>query len=555
MNISFHGAVETVTGSNHLIEFNDKKILLDCGQFQGSSREELMNKEEFSFNPSEINYLLLSHSHIDHCGRIPLLVKKGFKGKIICTKAAYDLCEIMLLDSAHIHEMEAEWANRKAKRANRKRVDPLYTQEDAKKCMKYFQTVLYDQVIDLEDDLTVKYNDAGHILGSAIIEIWVKENGSKDPVKVVFSGDLGTFNRPILRDPTYIEKTDYLIVESTYGSRLHKKQEANMEDLIKIILMTAKRGGNVIIPSFAVGRTQEIIYGLNEYYEKNDEDAKVLKEIPVYIDSPLATRATEIFKKNAQAFDEETKEKLMKGDNPLYFNNLHFTLSAESSKAINFDNKPKIIISASGMCDAGRIKHHLKHNLWRSDSSIVFVGYQAENTLGRRIRDGAKIIKIFGEEIAVNAEIYSLSGFSGHADQKGLLDWVGHFKQKPKKTFIVHGEDDSKKEFARLLKLRLGVQAIIPTKDFSYNLTKDTKVKGYDLITDTFEKADEKANPEKVNQLEQKILELKDLFDGSVELTDIYMNEGMNVKEYNQLNNQLLELEEKIINLTSITGK
>ena len=555
MNISFHGAVETVTGSNHLLKFNDKKILLDCGQFQGSNREELMNWEKLPYDPSDIDYILLSHSHIDHCGRIPLMVKRGFRGQIICTKATHDLCEIMLLDSAHIHEMEAEWENRKAKRANKRKTTPLYTQEDARNSMKFFKTVLYNQVIKLDEDLIVKYNDAGHILGSAIIEIWIKENGNKEPIKIVFSGDLGTFDRPILKDPTSIDSADYLIMESTYGSRLHKEKETHMDRLIDIIIKTVNRGGNVVIPSFAVGRTQEIIYGLNEYYEGNGEKSEFLKKIPVYIDSPLATRATEVFKRNAQVFDMETREKLLNGDNPLHFKNLHFTLSAAESKAINSDKSSKIIISASGMCDAGRIKHHLKHNLWREESSIVFVGYQADNTLGRRIRDGAKLVKLFGEEIAVNADIYSVEGFSGHADQKGLLDWIKKFKQKPKKIFIVHGEDESKKEFARQIKLQCNTETIIPTKNFEYNLTKDEKISGYDLVTDRFEEAHEKADPEKVNKLEEQMIKLKDLFEGSVNLTDDYMNAGVNVEEYNELKNHLLEIEEKILNLTSITGK
>lgn len=556
MNISFYGAVESVTGSCHLLQFNDKKVLLDCGQFQGSKREENMNFEEFDFVPSEIDYLLLSHCHIDHCGRIPLLVKRGFKGEIICTKPTYDLCQIMLLDSAHIHESEAEWLNRKGQRAGKKAVEPLYTQEDAYDAMKYFKPCLYEQMVEIDDDFTVRFVDAGHILGSSTIEMWINEDINEEPLKLVFSGDLGTEDKPILNDPTYIDKADYAIIESTYGNRLHEKVESKMDKLIEIILKTSRRGGNVIIPSFAVGRTQEIIYELNKYYDSPNKDAEELRKIPVYIDSPLAAKTTEIFKLNSQVFDEETRSLLMSGNNPLQFHNLNFVQSQFESKALNEDKTPKIIISASGMCEAGRIKHHLKHNLWRPESSIVFVGYQAENTLGRKIRDGEKLVKIFGEEITVLAEIYDIEGFSGHADKNGLLKWLNSFEKKPRKLFIVHGEEDSKKDFAKEVESTLSIECIIPNKGEVYELEKN-QVSMQEILKNmtTPPKSLQPADTEKIDKLLKEIDSIKGLFNNALNLTEGVLVESVNVEEYNRINNRLIELENAVMNLTMLTGK
>lgn len=556
MNISFFGAVESVTGSCHLLQFNDKKVLIDCGQFQGSKREESMNFEDFDFVPSEIDYLLLSHCHIDHCGRIPLLVKRGFKGEIICTKPTYDLCQVMLLDSAHIHESEAEWSNRKAQRAGKKTVEPLYTQEDAYNSLKYFEPYLYGQMIELGDDLVVRFNDAGHILGSSIIEIWINEDINNEPLKLVFSGDLGTEDKPILNDPTYIDKADYAIIESTYGNRLHEKSESKMDKLIEIILKTTRRGGNVIIPSFAVGRTQEIIYELNKYYDLPNKDYDELRKIQVYIDSPLAVKATEIFKLNAQVFDDETRKILMSGNNPLHFKNLNFVQSQLESKALNEDKTPKIIIAASGMCEAGRIKHHLKHNLWRPESSIVFVGYQAENTLGRKIRDGEKIVKIFGEEISVHAQIYNLEGFSGHADKDGLLKWVNSFEKKPKKLFIVHGEEDSKRDFANAVEETLKIECIVPKKGEVYGLERD-QVSIQEAISNISAppKSQQPADSEKIDKLLNDVDSIKSLFNNAVNLTEDVLNAQINIEEYNKISNSLIELENAVMNLTMLTGK
>ena len=446
MNIRFLGAVEGVTGSCHLIEFRDKLIMLDCGMYQGKDKD--FNYKGHEVSPENIDYLLLSHSHIDHSGRIPLLVKNGFKGTIYCSKPTYDLCEIMLLDSAHIQEAEAEWRNRKARRSGKPTVPPLYTQTNVYDSFKYFKPVLYEQIVKIDEFLTVRFNDAGHVLGSSIIEMWFEEDDGI--TKVVYSGDLGMRDKPLLKDPVIIGSADYVILESTYGNRIHANTEQPEEQLLNIILKTVRRGGTVIIPSFAVGRTQEIIYHLNKYYDNSlgsaSDKINELKRIPVYIDSPLAKKATEVFWRNAHAFDKEARNYLMMGDNPLQFENLHFTENVEESKMLNHSDEPKIIISSSGMCDAGRIKHHLKHNLWKKECSVVFVGYQAEGTLGR-ILDGAKTSK-FGEEIH---ECGNVEGFFSPCRQEWINKLVKGFK-KTKKIFLVHGEAQSKAEFATRLK-------------------------------------------------------------------------------------------------------
>jgi metallo-beta-lactamase family protein len=555
MRISFHGAVESVTGSCHLLEWGNKKVLLDCGLFQGSNREEKMNFNDFDFVPSEIDYLLLSHCHIDHCGRIPLLVKRGFRGDIICTKPTYELCKIMLLDSAHIQESEAEWENRKGKRAGKKLVEPLYTQEDALNSMKHFKPKLYGQMLKIDIDFSVRFLDAGHILGSSLMEIWINE-GSEGELKIVYSGDLGVEGRPLLNNPSYIEEADYVIMESTYGNRLHQDAESRMDKLIDIIINTTRRGGNVIIPAFAVGRTQEIIYELNKYYDYPSKHAEELRKIPVYIDSPLATKSTEIFESNSQVFDENTRKLVLSGDNPLQFDNLKFVQSAIESKMLNEDKTPKIIISASGMCEAGRIKHHLKHNLWRAESSIVFVGYQAENTLGRRIRDGEKLVKIFGEEINVSAEIFDLEGFSGHADKDSLLKWLRAFIKKPKKVFIVHGESDAKVEFARTIEAELSIDCVVPYFAQIYELDKNKfSVRELTRYIQEFPDAIQIAGAEKVDTLLKDIESVKKLFNNALSLTQGSLNDNVNVEKYNDINNRLIELENALMNLTIISGK
>ena len=439
MEIKFLGAAKVVTGSNVLITTDKYKILLDCGMFQGSEQLERLNFEKFQYNPEDIDFLILSHAHIDHSGRIPKLVKEGFKGRIITTNATFDLCKIMLIDSANIQQSDIEWENRKRRRAGKEPVEPLYTVDDADLSLRYFEPYLYDQKITLNDDIVVRFKDAGHILGSAIVELWIREN--KDFTKIVFSGDLGMPGRPIINEPEYIEEADYLIVESTYGNRIHDDIKESAKKLVDIINSTVLRGGTVIIPSFAVGRTQEIIYELNKYYEY-DKSIEEFMKIPVYVDSPMAVMATEAFKKNSSCFNEETKKLILNGDNPFEFSNLFYVKSQDESMKLNQYSFPKVIISSSGMCTAGRVRHHLKHNLWRKKNSVVFVGYQAEGTLGRIILDGKKKVKILGEEIKVESEIYDLEGFSGHADQKVLMNWVKNFKRKPKKIFVVHGEEE-----------------------------------------------------------------------------------------------------------------
>lgn len=452
MKLTFCGAAGTVTGSCHLLEIENKKILLDTGLFQGGSEADEMNFEQFRFNPSEIDILLLSHAHIDHSGRIPLLVKQGFKGKIITSAPTQELCKIMLTDSAFIQESEAEWQNRKRKRAGKGKVEPLYTVKDAEAALELFQPVDYDKVININSNISIRFKDAGHILGSAIIELWIREKGEE--FKLVFSGDLGNVDVPIMNDPSIIEDADYVIMESTYGDRMHKDTQNKTLALLDIIIDTVERNGNVVIPSFAVERTQEILYVLNML--KESKSSKI-KNVPVYVDSPLAINATRIFESFLPYMDEEAQKFIKAGDNPFDFPNLIFTHTADESKAINSTEGSSIIISASGMCEAGRIKHHLKHNLWREESSVVFVGYQAQNTLGRRIKDGEKLVKIFGEEIGVKCKIYSIEGFSGHADQMGLLKWIGAFKNKPKKVFLVHGDEGALKELSRLMETELGI--------------------------------------------------------------------------------------------------
>lgn len=472
MKIQFCGASTGVTGSCHHLTSGEHQILLDCGQFQGGKAQDALNYEDFPFNPAEIECVVLSHAHIDHCGRLPLLVKRGFTGKIYCTDATADLLDIMLKDSGYIHEKEAEWQNRKGKRAGRSAVEPLYTFNDAVDTLQYIVPVRYDQQIELNDHMKIVFNDAGHILGSAIVELWVKE-GEKES-KIVFSGDLGVQNRPLLKDPTVIKHADYVIMETTYGNRLHPANEASIKDLVDIVIKTIKRGGNVVIPSFAVGRTQELIFEFNRFYNENSEYKKDLENVKVYIDSPMATSATEIFEKNAQVFDDETRDYILKGDNPLDFPNLEFTRSSEESQALNISQEPKVIISASGMCEAGRIRHHLKHNLWNKNNSIVFVGYQAEGTLGRAILEGAETVTLFGEDITVNAEIYNLEGFSGHADQNGLFSWIASFEEKPKEVFLVHGEEESKEAFAKLIGEKLGYAPVVVRGNSEFELDMES---------------------------------------------------------------------------------
>ncbi|MGD0152744.1 MAG: MBL fold metallo-hydrolase [Thermacetogeniaceae bacterium] len=462
--LTFLGGAGTVTGSCFLLETEKLKLLVDCGMFQGNQELRLRNYRNLEILARSLDYVLLTHAHIDHSGLIPRLNKQGFQGKVMTTNATVELCKIMLPDSGHIQEMDAEWENRKAKRRGERNLEPLYTAQDAQNCLHAFTGVAYGQSIVLDDQVRVRFLDAGHILGSAIIEVWTRENGQE--VKTVFSGDLGNRGTPIVRDPSFVEEADYLLLESTYGDRFHEPVANEAQRLKEVILNTLKRGGNVIIPSFAVGRTQEILFFLSGMFKRGE-----LPPVPVYIDSPLAVSATEIFERCPEYYDNETKA-CFSGNDPFNFPNLTFVRDVKESMALNDgERKSKVIISASGMCDAGRIKHHLKHNLWRPDSSVVFVGFQAEGTLGRRILDGEKKVRILGEPINVAAKIYSLQGFSAHADQKGLLDWVSHLKQKPQRLFIVHGEAASSCALSKLIEQRLGISMVVPRVGEQYQLT------------------------------------------------------------------------------------
>lgn len=546
MKIKFLGAVTSVTGSCHLITTGANKFLLDCGQFQGSDEMDELNWEEFDFNPEEIDFVLLSHTHIDHSGRLPLLVKRGFKGPIYCTDATADLLDVMLKDSAYIHEKEAEWKNRKNQRAGRPYREPLYTFDDAVAALKQIKPVLYNQLLEIYENIKVVFNDAGHILGSSIIEIFVKED--EEISKIVFSGDIGMKNKPILKDPTIIKKADFLIMEATYGNRLHEKNSASIERLIDIVIKTIKRGGTVVIPSFAVGRTQELIFEFNRFYEDHPDYKKELNGIMVYIDSPMATTATQVFRNNAHIFDEETKDYILQRNDPLDFKNLKFTRTVEESKELNINTEPKIIISTSGMCEAGRIKHHLKHNLWNPKSSIVFVGYQAEGTLGRSILNGDKYVSIFGERIRVQAEIYDLEGFSGHADKEGLLEWLSGFQKKPKEIFLVHGEKESKEELAAAIKDRFDYDSKIITGVSEFLLSKEG-LQSEEEIKKAI------VSPEMVQKIKNKISSVQDDLEMILSNTRLAAGKGLTAEQITEINNIVLEIEKDTMNLASTITK
>ena len=455
MKITFVGATRIVTGSCFHIQTKESNFLIDCGLFQGTRENEQKNAEPFPFKPSDVDYLLLTHAHLDHSGLIPKLVTEGFQGKILATKATVELCNVMLLDSAHIHEREAEWQNKKRMRAGKPPLQPLYTTEDATYSLQFFKGVNYNEIVDLENGVKVRFQDAGHILGSASLELWVKEDAKEK--KLVFSGDIGQKDLPIVKDPTPIEEADYVFTESTYGNRRHKNIDETTEEFRNAVSEALERGGNVIIPAFAVGRTQNILYILKQLSKE-----RKLNNLHVFVDSPMAIQATNITLNHPECFDEETLELVKEGKLSGSGLSLTFTEKAEDSMKINKTKSGAIIISASGMCNAGRIRHHLKHNLWRSECSVIFVGYQAQGTLGRRIIEGAKVVKLFGEEIAVKAKIYTIGGFSAHADQEGLIDWLSNFKKKPERIFVMHGEEDTAVGFAETIKKRLHIDAYAP---------------------------------------------------------------------------------------------
>ena len=464
MKLTFIGADHEVTGSCHFLEAAGMNILIDYGMEQGKNIYENL---PLPVRPSDIDYVFLTHAHIDHSGNLPLLAIGGFTGQIFATPATCDLCDIMLLDSAGIQEFEAEWRNRKGKRKGDAPYIPYYTTADAERILQHFVEVPYGIVQEICPGIKIRFNDVGHLLGSAAIEVWVEEGGIRR--KLVFSGDVGNSNQPLVKAPVMIEDADYVIIESTYGDRSHSPRTDYVSQLAEVIQRTFDRGGNVVIPSFAVGRTQEMLYFIRQIKEQGL--IRGHEDFEVYMDSPLALNATNIFNEHtADCFDEEAQKLLQAGINPISFPGLRHATTSDESKEINFDNRPKIIISASGMCEAGRIKHHLKHNLWRSDSTILFVGYQAEGTLGRKLVEGAKEVKLFHEPIVVAAEICQLPGISAHADREGLVEWARGFHEKPLKCFVVHGEDTVTDIFAGVLKEKLGWDTMAPYSGTVYDL-------------------------------------------------------------------------------------
>ncbi|MGE5415568.1 MAG: MBL fold metallo-hydrolase RNA specificity domain-containing protein [Acidobacteriota bacterium] len=456
MKITFLGASRTVTGSFFVVETGMSRFAVDCGLFQGPNEIKERNYQPFRLDPSSIDFLILTHAHIDHIGLVPKLCAQGFKGPIYCTAATTDLAHILLPDSAHVQEMEIERKNRKLIRAGKPPLDPIYSVEQALECLSQFKSMNYDELNNPASDIEFRIRDAGHILGSGILEIWIKENDGT--TKLVFSGDLGNFNQRIVKDPTFIESADYLFLESTYGDRLHQANLHRMEQLLDTINYTMQKGGNLIIPSFAVERTQDILYDLNILYR----DKKLPPDVSVYIDSPLAIAATEIFRHNVDYYDNETRELLREGMDPFGLPILQFSKTKEESMELNEIQGRAIIISASGMCDAGRVKHHLKHNLWRPESTVLFVGYQAAATLGRRLLEGEKLVTIHGESVVVKADIRQLDSYSAHADQAGIMSWLKRFNTLPRTIFLVHGEEQVQKVLAELIEQELQTHVIVP---------------------------------------------------------------------------------------------
>lgn len=532
MKLTFIGADHEVTGSCHLVEACGKNILVDCGMEQGP---DLYENQEIPVASGDIDYILLTHAHIDHSGKIPMLCKQGFHGEIVTTFATSDLCNIMLRDSAHIQEFEAEWRNRKARRSGGPEYEPLYTMADADAAIKLLAPFDYDQRITLCDGIDIRFTDVGHLLGSAAIEMWITERDISK--KIVFSGDVGNLDQPIIKDPKKVTEADYILIESTYGDRVHGDVRPDyVGEFTRILKETFDRGGNVVVPSFAVGRTQELLYFIREIKEKN-----LLPDYPnfeVYVDSPLAIEATNVFNKNVKScFDEDALALIEKGINPLVFPGLKTTITSDESRMINFDTKPKVILSASGMCEAGRIRHHLKHNLWKKESTICFVGYQAVGTLGRKLIEGAECVKLFGETVEVNAKIESLKGISGHADRNGLLDWLSGFENTPQHVFVVHGEDQVTDTFAEAITEKFGWSAMAPYSGGCVDLaTGEILSVG---IKEPKKAVEKPAQIRKQNAFYRVVAAAKRLLDV------VYKNEGLANKELMKFENQINNLADK----------
>ena len=529
MILQFVGADHQVTGSAHYLECNGKRFLIDYGMEQGNIAYE---SKGLPCNEADIDFVILTHAHVDHSGMLPLLYAKGFRGSIFATVATVDLCAIMLRDCAHIQTQEAEWKARKKKRTDSsdEDINPIYTMADADGAIKHLVPIKYNELVKVAEGVEIRFTDIGHLLGSASVEVFLSEDGVHR--KMVFSGDIGNKDQPLIKDPEYTDEADYVVMESTYGDRLHEKSESNpVEDLAKIIQETLDRGGNLVIPSFAVGRTQELLYFIRQIKEK---EMVKYHDFPVYMDSPLAVDATEIFQKNIyDCVDEEAMAIVKSGINPLTFPGLCLAITSEESKAINFDEEPKVIISASGMCEAGRIRHHLKHNLWRPECTILFVGYQAQGTLGRALLEGVDEVKLFGEPISVRAEIMQLPGMSGHADRDGLVEWLGNFKKKPEKVFMVHGDDMSCEALAEYVNREMKIPAYAP---FSGTV--------FDIITGEIKY---EAEPEKKKK---KITAVSDAFArllaaGQRLLSVIHKNQGHANKDLAKFTSQIISLADK----------
>lgn len=528
MLIEFLGAAHEVTGSCHFIQFAGKNVLVDCGMEQGP---DLYVNQEIPVNAAAVDYVLVTHAHIDHSGLLPLLYSRGFRGEVYATKATCELCNIMLKDSAHIQMFEAEWRNRKGKRAGHPAVEPLYDMDDAIGVLGHFVPCAYHELVEICPELKIRFVDAGHLLGSSSIEVWITEGDIAK--KLVFSGDIGNGARPLIKDPEYIKEADYVIMESTYGDRAHHAPPDYAVTLADVIRETFIRGGNVVIPAFSVGRTQELLFFLRRI--KSERLLPEFSGFDVYVDSPLSVEATNVFhKNNMDCFNEEAKKLIGEGINPIRFEGLKTSVTSDESRAINFVNKPVVIISASGMCEAGRIRHHLKHNLWREDSTIVFVGYQVPGTLGHSLLNGAKKVRLFGEEVEVNAKICNLPGISGHADVDHLSKWAGEFAGKPpKKFFIVHGEDDLTDAFAARLHGMFGFDAYAPYSGDTFDLVSGERIKA--------------GQRQRIEAHKKSVKASKDVFAKLLEAGErllllIRQSKGLPNKELRRFTNQINEL-------------
>ena len=525
MKITFIGATHQVTGSRTLVEWNPGRyFLVDDGLEQG---ENLYEQAEMPVPFSQIDYVFITHAHIDHTGMLPVMIKEGFRGSVYATEETVNLCSIMLADSAHIQETDAANETKKNQRIGKEAVLPLYTSEDVAETMKHFIPCVYHQLIMVDDGLTVRFSDAGHLLGSSFIEFFLTENGVTK--KLICSGDVGNINQPIIRDPEPLPDCDYLLIESTYGTRNHETTAEPIPVLVELLRKTFARGGTVLIPSFAVGRTQELLYFFREI--KQNHLLPEYEDFPVYVDSPLANEATAIFLQcSPECLDQDALDIMKKGSNPIWFDGLHTTVSSDESKALNSNTMPKVIIASGGMCEGGRIRHHLKHNLWNRNNTVLFAGYQAVGTLGRIIYDGAASVKIFGEEIDVGAEIQLLQGISGHADRKGLLTWVKSAENKPKFIFVDHGDDESCIGFSDALRDQFGLDAMAPYSGSEYDLLKGEWIRLTDPVpkkqNSSFPAASSSAPAKKKNTVYLELMDaLKKLNDYASSMKDASNND------------------------------